>query len=116
MARSVTEVPVSLLRRAYEIVLEQWPTDIRPGTKTFHINGGCNMRALNEAHAPVEDWLCEAEFDASLDEVVSYAELCLFQTIHSALKNLTYLNKADIDYEAFKSRFDSSEVYQVVDG
>jgi hypothetical protein len=106
MARSTTEVQSSLLRQAYDMVLNQWPAEIKPGPKTFHINGGCNMRTLNEAHAVVEDWLSVTHFNASLESIISHVELCLFQTIHSALKNLTVMKKTDIDYEAFKSRFE----------
>ena len=47
---NVLDVPESTLREVFDTVLSRWPSEITPGNKTFHINGGCNMRRLNEVH------------------------------------------------------------------
>jgi hypothetical protein len=110
----VTSVPISVLRDAFDLVLTQWPDVIEPGEKTFHLNGGCNMRALNEVHFPIEDWAIQSDFPAPLDDIIGSVEHYVRQSIHSALRDLTRLKKADLDFLAFTSRFDSHPNFKVV--
>lgn len=111
---AVLDVPEDILRQAFEMILAQWPAEIRPGAKTFHINGGCNMRGLNEVHGPVEDWANNGEFTGMLDELIGSAEHYFFASVHEALKNLTVLRIRDLDFDAFCSRFDSHPSYRVL--
>lgn len=111
----VLDVSRSLLRDTYEKVLAKWPEVITPGAKTFHLGGGCNMRALNEIHSPIDDWSVSADFEDGVDEIISSVEHYLFVCIHDALRNLTQLRKADVDFEAFASRFDGHPNFRVVD-
>lgn len=113
MTQRVTSVPISVLREAFDAVLAQWPDVIEPGEKTFHLDGGCNMRALNEVHFPIEDWAVQSDFPAPLDEIIGSVEHYVFQSIHSALRDLTQLKKADLDFSAFTSRFDSHPNFKV---
>lgn len=110
----VVEVPLEVLRAAFDTVVAQWPTEVTPGAKTFHVNGGCNMRELNEVHSRVEEALDALHFDGLVDDVVGSAEHYVYSTIHDALKNLTLLRTSDLDFEAFASRFDSNPNYCVV--
>ena len=51
----VLDVPDYVLRQAFDLVVAQWPVEIRPGSKSFHINGGCNMRELAHSDGvPIE--------------------------------------------------------------
>jgi hypothetical protein len=110
----VLDVPDYVLRQAFDLVVAQWPVEIRPGSKSFHINGGCNMRELNEAHDRVEEWVSEASFEGVLDDVIGSAEHYVYATIHNALQNLTVLRTSDLDFDAFASRFDSHPNYRVI--
>jgi hypothetical protein len=103
-----------LLRRAYDLVLDQWPEVIEPGEKSFHLGGGCNMRALNATHSPIDDWAAKGEFDDEIDTIIGSAKHYVYKAIHSALRNLTRLRKADLDFEAFASLFDGHPDYKVV--
>lgn len=111
---AVLEVHEDVLRQAFNMVLAQWPTEIRPGLKTFHINGGTNMRNLNEVHEPVEDWVNSTDLPAKIDDIIGSVEHYVFATIHDALKNLTVLHTKDVDFEAFCSRFDSHPSFRVI--
>ncbi len=112
---TVSDVHRSLLREAYDMVLARWPDVIVPGTKTFHLGGGCNMRALNEIHEPIDDWAASEDFEGGVEEIISTVEHYLAVCIHDALRNLTQLRKADVDFEAFASRFDGHPSFRVVD-
>ena len=114
MSKNLTNVPRSLLRKVYGLVLDRWPDVIEPDEKTFHINGGCNMRGLNEIHFPIEAWATEQEFEPEVDEIISSVEHYVFATLHDALKNLTVVRKSDLDFEAFASRFDSHPNFRVI--
>ncbi len=109
----LTEVDNSQVRAAYELILAEWPDIIEPGEKSFHIDGGCNMRKLNETHDQIENWASETEFAPELDEIIGSLEWSVFQTVHSALQNLSILRKLDIDFEAVLSRFDGHPNYKV---
>ncbi|ATQ43731.1 hypothetical protein [Caulobacter mirabilis] len=111
----VHQVDRDLLRRAYDLVLAQWPEIIVPGDKTFHIGGGCNMRTLNEVREPIEDWVLGTDFPPELDAIIGSVEHYVSTCIHGALKHLTKLRKSDLDFEAFVSWFDSHPGYRVVD-
>ncbi|BCA60651.1 hypothetical protein [Sphingomonas sp. HMP6] len=111
---SVTEVQRPLLREAYELVIDRWPDIIEPGAKTFHLDNGCNMRRLNEIHYPIERWFVGADFPAEIDAIIGSVEHYVFTGIHGALRNLTALRKADLDFEAFVSRFDGHPNFKVV--
>jgi hypothetical protein len=84
---SVTEVPRSLLREVYDLVLDRWPEVIEPGDKTFHLDNGCNMRRLNEVHFPIEYWFVDTEFPAEIDAIIGSVEHYVFTGIHGALRN-----------------------------
>lgn len=110
----VTLVPVALLREAFSLVLAKWPDVIEPGEKTFHLNGGCNMRGLNEAHFAIKEWAVQSDFPAEIDEIIGSVEHYVHQSIHSALRDLTRLRKIDLDFSAFSSRFDSHPNFKVI--
>lgn len=110
----LTEVNRSQVCAAYELILKQWPDVIEPGDKSFHIDGGCNMRNLNIIHDKIEDWASDTDFAPDLDEIIGSLEWSVFQTVHSALKNLNRLHKSDIDFEAVLSRFDGHPNYKVI--
>lgn len=110
----VLTVPRPLLREAFDRILAEWPEVIVPGEKTFHLGGGCNMRALNETQGAVEDWVGETDFNSDLKPIISSVEFYVFQSIHSALRDLTRLRKEDLDFEAFASRFDGHPDFKVV--
>jgi hypothetical protein len=110
----VRNVPRSQLRKAYELVLARWPDRIEAGDKTFHLGSSCNMRGLNETHRPIEAWATASDFEPEVDEIVGSVEHYVFATIHDALKNLTIVRKADLDFEAFASRFDSHPNFRVI--
>lgn len=112
----VLDVPRSVLREAFDLVVAQWPDEIFSGAKSFHIGGGCNMRDLNETHGPIEEWAISGEFDGMLDQVIGSAEHYVHSTIHAALQNLTVLRVRDLDFEAFASRFDGHPNFRVVEG
>ncbi len=114
MSAAMTQVRITLLREAFDLVLAQWPDVILPGDKSFHLGGGCNMRTLNETHAPIEAWLMASQFKDELDTIMPATEHYLFTSIHSALRDLTKISKVDIDFDAFASRFDSSPHFRVV--
>lgn len=114
MGGEVLEVVRPVLREAYDLVLAQWPEVIVPGDKTFHLNNGCNMRTLNSTHFPIEEWAIQTSFREEIDQIIGSVEFYVFQAIHAALKNLTSLRKADLDFEAFVSRFDGHPNYKVV--
>ncbi len=114
MGQKVLEVVRPVLREAYDLVLAQWPEIIVAGDKTFHLNDGCNMRTLNDTHFPIEDWATQTAFREEIDQIIGSVEWCVFQAIHGALQNLTSLRKADLDFEAFVSRFDGHPNYRVV--
>lgn len=114
MSQNLTDVPKSQLRKVYDLVLDRWPDAIEPGKKTFHINGGCNMRRLNEIHAPIEKWAIEEDFELQVDQIIGSVEHYVFATFHDALKNLTVVRKSDLDFEAFASRFDSHPNFRVI--
>lgn len=111
----VLDVPRSVLREAFDVVVAQWPDEITPGVKSFHIGGGCNMRDLNEAHSRVEEWVSSSHFEGMLDQVIGPAEHYVYAAIHGALQNLTVLKTSDLDFEAFASRFDGHPNYRVVE-
>lgn len=73
------------------------------------------MRALNATHLPIEDWAVQEDFGDGVSEIISSVEHYLSVCIHDALRNLTVLRKADIDFEAFASRFDGHPNFRVVD-
>ncbi|MDR7155179.1 hypothetical protein J2W40_002001 [Sphingobium xenophagum] len=110
---SVTVVPRDLLREAYDLVLAQWPDVIEPGEKTFHLDNGCNMRRLNEVHDPIEDWAVKADFRSEICEIIGSVEHYVFTSIHNALRNLNSLQKRDLDFDAFVSRFDGHPNFKV---
>ena len=114
MGTRVRSVDRSLLREAYDLVLSQWPAVVLPGEKTYHLNGGCNMRAFNETHFRIEDWATRTNYRPEVDEIIGTVEHYVSQAIHSALRDLTCLRKADLDFEAFVSRFDSHTNFKVV--
>lgn len=111
---AVLAVPEDILRQAFDMIVAQYPAEVWPGTKTFHINGGCNMRGLNEVHGRVEDWANNGKFIGMLDDVIGSAEHYFFACVHDALRNLTVLRIGDLDFEAFCSRFDSHPNYRVL--
>jgi hypothetical protein len=111
---SVAVVPRKLLREAFDLVLAQWPNVIEPGEKSFHLGGGCNMRQLNEIHDPIENWVCKTNFSADLDEIIGSVEHYVCVCIHSALRDLISLQKTDLDFEAFVSRFDGHPGFKVI--
>ena len=111
---TLTDVPVDKLREAFNLVLAQWPAEITPGEKTFHLGGGCNMRELNRVHQAVEDWAISAELDGLIDEIIGSVEHYVYTTIHAALQNLTLLRVQDIDFDAFCSRFDGHPNFRVI--
>ncbi|QDH34192.1 hypothetical protein [Porphyrobacter sp. YT40] len=111
---TITDVPLDKLREAFDLVLAQWPAEITPGEKTFHLGGSCNMRELNRVHQAVEDWSISADFDGLLDEIIGPAEHYVHTCIHSALQNLTVLRVQDLDFEAFCSRFDGHPNFRVI--
>jgi uncharacterized protein YciU (UPF0263 family) len=111
---SLLQASRSTVEKAYDIIMERYPETIEPGEKTFHLGDACNMRNLNEVHDEVEDWLENADFPEPVDQIISSLEWSIYQTIHSALKNLKSLNKADIDFEAVLSRFDSHPNFKVI--
>jgi hypothetical protein len=110
---SVTVVPRKLLQETFDLVLTQWPELIEPGEKTFHLGGGCNMRNLNEIRDPIESWVCKADFRADVDEIIGSVEHYVCVCIQSALRDLISLRKADLDFEAFVSRFDGHPNFKV---
>jgi hypothetical protein len=110
----VTSVPIAVLREAFDLVLAQWPDVIEPGEKTFHLNGGCNMRTLNDVHFPIENGATQSDFPAPIDDIIGSVEHYVYQSIHNALRDLTQLKKADLDFSAFTSRFDSHPNFKVV--
>lgn len=73
------------------------------------------MRMLNETHGPIEDWSVHGHFEDGVGEIISSVDHYLFVCIHDALRNLAQLRKADIDFEAFASRFDGHPSFRVVD-
>ncbi|GAA0736140.1 MULTISPECIES: hypothetical protein [Sphingomonas] len=112
----VLDVPRSTLWEAFNLVIAQWPAEVRPGAKSFHINGGCNMREYNEIHSRIEDWAEKSDFDGILDDIIGSVQHYVSSTIHDALRNLTVLRPSDLDFEAFASRFDSHPNYRVISG
>lgn len=106
-------VSIGDLREAFDLVVAQWPLEVTPGEKTFHLGGGCNMRELNRLHEAVEDWVFAAKFQGVLGEILSSVEHYIFTCIHGALKNLTILRVQDLDFDAFCSRFDGHPNYRV---
>lgn len=114
MAEFVCVVSRSLLREAYDLVLAEWPDVIEPGDKTFHLNGGCQMRAFNDTYFPIHEWACHADFSPEIDEIIGSVDFFVHQAMQSALRDLTRLRKADLDFEAFVSRFDSHPNFRVV--
>ena len=110
----LVDVPEAALRQAFELVLAQWPPEVVPGAKTFHLGSGCNMRELNNIHAQIEDWATTGDFDGLLDDIIGSVEHYVYTTIHDALRNLTVLRIQDLDFEAFCSRFDSHPNYRVL--
>ena len=112
---TVLDVSRSLLREAYDLVLARWPEVILPGVKTFHLGGACNMRGLNETHEPIDAWALQSDVDGPIGGIISAVEHYLYTCIHDALRNMTCLEKADIDFEAFVSRFDGHPGYRVID-
>ncbi|MBU0556447.1 MAG: hypothetical protein KKD64_02800 [Alphaproteobacteria bacterium] len=113
---NVLDVPRSTLCEAFNLVIAQWPAEVRPGAKSFHINGGCNMREYNEVRSGIEDWATTSHFTGMLDDIIGSVEHYVSATIHDALKNLTILRPSDLDFEAFASRFDSHPNYRVISG
>jgi hypothetical protein len=112
---SVTAVPRSLVREAFDLVLSRWPDVIEPGEKTFHLGGGCNMRRLNEIHDPIDEWSCKSDFDPDIGQVIGSVEHYVFVSIHSALRDLTQLRKSDLDFDSFVSRFDGHPNFKVIE-
>ena len=111
-----TDVPVDKLREAFELVIAQWPPEITPGEKTFHLGGCCNMRELNRVRQAVKDWAISADAEGLLDEILGSVEHYVGTCIHAALQNLTILRVQDLDFDAFCSRFDGHPNYRVIRG
>lgn len=111
---AVTDVSLADLQAAFDLVLAQWPAEIVPGAKTFHLGGGCNMRALNEAHVGVERWSTSVELSGITDEIFGSVEHYVFTTIHDALQNLKVLRTTDLDFESFCSRFDGDPNFRII--
>ncbi|CAN5269681.1 hypothetical protein BH11PSE5_BH11PSE5_20140 [soil metagenome] len=107
---SVTQYSKAELRMAFDAVIARWPERIELSDKTFHVNGGVNIRSLNEVHDGVDRSLEESP----LSDVANALEWPIFTAIHMASKTLVYLNRDQIDFDAVLSIFDDHPNYQVI--
>lgn len=98
------------LRKAFDSILARWPDHIPLEGKTYHVNGGVQIRTLNEIHDTVAESLSADPIDGDAAEAIEWP---IFTAVHMASKTLKHIDKEQIDFDSVLSILDDNPSYEV---